>query len=61
MAEVDSGKGQDGSGENSVCNRKKKGGSGMGTRERIGFSNKKEACKKKVPRQSRSTFIMKYC
>ena len=30
MAEVDSGKGQDESGENSVCNRKKKGGSGMG-------------------------------
>ena len=30
MAEVDSGKGQDGSGEDSVCNRKKKCGSGMG-------------------------------
>lgn len=32
-----------------------------GKRERKVFSNKKEACKKKVPRQSRSTFIMKYC
>lgn len=30
MAEVDSGKGLVGSGEDSVCNRKKKGGSGMG-------------------------------
>jgi len=30
MAEMDRGKGQNGSGENSVCNRKKKGGSGMG-------------------------------
>ena len=30
MAEVDCGKRQDGSGEDSVCNRKKKGGSGMG-------------------------------
>ena len=30
MAEVDSGKRQDGSGEDSVCNRKKKEGIGMG-------------------------------
>ena len=30
MAAIDGGKGQDGSGENSVCNRKKKEGSGMG-------------------------------
>ena len=30
MAEVDSGKGQDGCREDRVCNRKKKGGSGMG-------------------------------
>ena len=30
MAAIDGGKGQDGSGKNSVCNRKKKGGSGMG-------------------------------